>query len=247
MPAASRISSLAAKARKTFGAARLIEIETLAIFLVLAVMLLGFANIADEVGEGQTRAFDDAVLMAMRSADDPSDPIGPEWFEEAVRDITSLGSATVLVLVSLIVIGFLLMSSAEGAAALVAVSVGGGMLLVRLLKGVFERSRPDVVPHAVQVFTNSFPSGHATLSAVTYLTLGALLARVERPRAARMYFLGVAITLTILVGLSRVYLGVHWPTDVLAGWCVGGAWAILCWLVAARLQRRGTVEKQIEN
>ncbi len=247
MPTASRISSLAAKARKTFGAARLLEIETLAIFLVLAVMLLGFANIADEVGEGETRAFDNAVLMAMRSSDDPSDPIGPEWFEEAVRDITSLGSATVLVLVSLIVIGFLLMSSAEGAAGLVAVAVGGGMLLVRLLKGFFERSRPDVVPQAVQVFTNSFPSGHATLSAVTYLTLGALLARVERPRAARMYFLGVAITLTVLVGLSRVYLGVHWPTDVLAGWCVGGAWAILCWLVAARLQRRGTVEKQIEN
>jgi len=95
------------------------------------------------------------------------------------------------------------------------------MLLVRLLKELFQRSRPELVPHAVQVFTNSFPSGHAALSAVTYLTLGALLARVERPRAAKMYFLGVAITLTILVGTSRVYLGVHWPTDVLAGWCVG--------------------------
>ena len=203
-----------------------------------------FAQLADEVVEGETRAFDNAVMLAMRSADDPSDPIGPEWFEEGVRDITSLGSSTVLVLVSLIVIGFLLISGAYGAAILVAVSVGGGMLLVHLLKDVFQRARPDLVPHAVQVFTNSFPSGHATLSAVTYLTLGALLARVERPRAAKMYFLGVAITLTMIVGTSRVYLGVHWPTDVLAGWCVGAAWAIICWVVATRLQRRGKVENR---
>jgi undecaprenyl-diphosphatase len=121
------------------------------------------------------------------------------------------------------------------------------MLLLHLLKDVFQRSRPDLVPHAVQVFSDSFPSGHATLSAVTYLTLGALLARVERPRAAKMYFLGVAITLTMIVGASRVYLGVHWPTDVLAGWCVGAAWAIVCWIVATRLQQRGKVEQQIEN
>jgi undecaprenyl-diphosphatase len=239
--------SLMARARKAVGAARLIEIETLAIFLVLAVTLFGFANLADEVAEGETRAFDNYVLLAMRSAEDPRDPVGPDWFEEAVRDVTSLGSATVLVLVSAIVIGYLLMSSAQGAAILVTVSVGGGMLLVRLLKGYFERSRPDIVSHAAQVFTHSFPSGHATLSAVTYLTLGALLARVEQLRAKRLYFLGVAITLTILVGVSRVYLGVHWPTDVLAGWCVGAAWAIVCWLVAARLQRRGTVEKEIKE
>jgi undecaprenyl-diphosphatase len=235
------------RARAKLGRARFAEIGTLSVFLLLAVMCFGFARLADEVVEGETRAFDDAVMLAMRSADDPSDPIGPEWFEEGVRDITSLGSSTVLVLVSLIVIGFLLMSGAEGAAILVSVSVGGGMLLVHLLKDVFQRSRPDLVPHAVQVFSDSFPSGHATLSAVTYLTLGALLARVERPRAAKMYFLGVAILLTMIVGASRVYLGVHWPTDVLAGWCVGAAWAISCWIVATRLQRRGKVEQQIEN
>jgi undecaprenyl-diphosphatase len=236
-----------ARVRHKLGRARFAEIGTLSVFLLLAVMCFAFAHLADAVFEGETRGFDNAVMLAMRSADDPSDPIGPEWFEEGIRDITSLGSATVLVVVSLIVIGFLLISGANGAALLVTVSVGGGMLLVRLLKEFFQRARPDLVPHAVQVFTNSFPSGHAALSAVTYLTLGALLARVERPRAAKMYFLGVAITLTILVGTSRVYLGVHWPTDVLAGWCVGATWAIVCWVVATRLQRRGQVERQIEN
>ena len=236
-----------ARLRKAVGATRLIEVETLGVFLLLAMMLFAFAQIADAVNEGDTRTFDQAVMFAMRSDADPGDPVGPEWFEEAVRDVTSLGSATVLVLVSVIVIGFLLMSGAQGAAMLVSVSVFGGMLLLRLLKEFFQRARPDLVPHAVQVFTNSFPSGHAALSAVTYLTLGALLARVERPRAARMYFLGVAISLTMLVGTSRVYLGVHWPTDVLAGWCVGAAWAMACWFVAARLQRRGQVERQIDN
>ena len=235
------------KVRHKLGRARFAEIGTLSVFLLLAVMCFGFAQLADAVGEGETRAFDNAVMLAMRSAENPGDPVGPEWLEEGVRDITSLGSATVLVLVSVIVIGFLLISGAHHAAIRVLVSVGGGMLLVNLLKELFQRSRPDLVPHAVQVFTNSFPSGHAALSAVTYLTLGALLARVERPRAAKMYFLGIAIALTIIVGTSRVYLGVHWPTDVLAGWCLGAAWAISCWVVAMRLQRRGTVEKQIEN
>ena len=121
------------------------------------------------------------------------------------------------------------------------------MMLVDVLKQIFERGRPDLVPHAVQVFSASFPSGHATLSAVTYLTLGALVARLAPHRLAKAYVLGVAIVLTLLVGTSRVYLGVHWPTDVLAGWCVGAAWAIACWLVAVWLQRRGKVEKKVES
>lgn len=95
--------------------------------------------------------------------------------------------------------------------------------------------------------TWSFPSGHATMSAVTYLTLGALLARMQPHPALKAYLLSIAVSLTLLVGMSRVYLGVHWPTDVLAGWCLGSAWALGWWLVAVRLQRRGRVEKRIEG
>ncbi len=197
--------------------------------------------------EGDTHAFDHAVLLALRDPADPSDPIGPWWVELAARDVTSLGSMVVLIYATAAVLGYLALSGRRAAAALVLVAVSGGMALSSLLKIGFDRPRPDLVPHAVEVSTASFPSGHAMLSAVTYLTLGALLARVQPSRRLKAFLLGLAVTLTILVGASRVYLGVHWPSDVLAGWCVGAAWASLCWFVALQLQRRGQVETGHEN
>ncbi len=223
------------------------EFATLAVVLLLAVSLLVFAAVTDGVVGGETRTFDSAVLMAMRTPGQPSNPLGPPWFEEAVRDVTSLGGTVIIVLITATVAGFLAMSGTRHAALLMIGSVAGGALLMSFLKQLFARARPDLVEHSARVFTESFPSGHATLSAVTYLTLGALLARVQTRRTLKAYSLGIAITLTALVGVSRVYLGVHWPTDVLAGWCLGAAWAMTCWLVAAWLQRRGDVERRIEK
>lgn len=219
------------------------EIGPLAVILLIAAGIWGFGVLASEMLEGETGGFDRAVILALRNPADPSDPLGPRWFEEMARDITALGSMAVLTLVSLVVIGFLVMVRKTGAALLVAASVGGGTLLSILLKSAFERPRPDLVPHAVEVYTASFPSGHAMLTAVTYLTLGALLMRVQPRRRVKVYFLAVAAVVSLLVGVSRVYLGVHWPTDVLAGWCVGSAWAMGCWLAALWLQRQGQVER----
>jgi undecaprenyl-diphosphatase len=223
------------------------EFALLAAVLAVAGGLLGFALLADEVREGDTRSFDHTVMLTLRTTSDLSDPIGPPWVEEMARDLTSLGSITVLALVSLAVTGFLILRRKHGAAVLVLTAVFGGMLLSTLLKAGFERPRPDLVPHAVVVFTKSFPSGHAMLSAVTYLTLGALLARVQPHRRVKAYLLILAILLTVMIGVSRVYLGVHWPTDVLAGWCVGATWAMLCWLTASWLQRRGHVERDVQE
>lgn len=210
--------------------------------VLVAAAVLAFAGLAGEVLEGETQTFDRAVLLALRNPADPGDPIGPRWLEEVARDVTSLGGNAILAAVTLAVVGFLALTEKRAAAALVAASVGGGTALSSLLKLGFSRPRPDLVPHAVEVYTASFPSGHAMLSAVTYLTLGALLVRVQPRWRVRLYILALAGATTILVGASRVYLGVHWPTDVLAGWCVGAAWALLCWLVALRLQRAGRVE-----
>jgi undecaprenyl-diphosphatase len=223
------------------------EFRALATLLLVVGLMLTFGLVANEMNKGETRAFDNAVLLAMRNDTNPRDPIGPKWFEEAVRDVTSLGSNTVLIIIVLGTVGFLALSRARAAALLVLVSVGGGSVLMQTLKEAFARVRPDVVSHSVIELTRSFPSGHSTLAAVTYLTLGALVARVQSSRPLKTYVMSVAILLTLLVGVSRVYLGMHWPTDVLAGWCLGAAWAMLCWIVEARLQRAGRVEKRINT
>ncbi|MCW2244092.1 phosphatase PAP2 family protein [Azospirillum canadense] len=212
---------------------------------VAAGLILSFALLAGEVMEGETAAFDRAVLMALRVAGDPAVPLGPAWLQNAARDITALGSIAVLSLITAIALGFLLLQGKRGAAALVLLAVGGGMTLSSLMKDQIGRARPDLVPHGDVVFTASFPSGHSLLSAVVYLTLGAMLARFVQGRRQKAYVLVVAIGLTLLIGCSRVYLGVHWPTDVLAGWCLGAAWASLFWMVALWLQRRGAVEPDV--
>jgi undecaprenyl-diphosphatase len=218
------------------------EAAILASIVLAAASLVLFAQLTDEVIEGETHAFDEAVLLALRDAGDPSNPIGPVWFEEVMRDFTALGSLGVLTFLSVAVVGFLVLQGKRHAALLVVVAIGGGMLVSTLTKLGFDRPRPDLVPHGATVYTASFPSGHSMMSAVTYLTLGALLARVHAERRLKLYLLGLAVILTVLVGLSRVYLGVHWPTDVLAGWTLGAAWALLCWAVALWLQMRGKVE-----
>ncbi|MDB5395527.1 MAG: phosphoesterase [Rhodospirillales bacterium] len=218
------------------------EIAWLAGFLVVAAALFAFASLAGEVLEGDTLGFDRLILLALRSPTDPNMPIGPRWFSEVARDVTSLGGIPVLTGVTLAVAGYLALTRRRAAALLILSAVGGGTALSTMLKLAFHRPRPDLVPHAVEVYTASFPSGHAMLSAVTYLTLGALLMRVQPLWGVKAYILALAILATLLVGASRVYLGVHWPTDVLAGWCVGAAWALLCWLVAIYLQRGGQVE-----
>lgn len=223
------------------------ELGTLLLVLAVAAATWGFVELADEVAEGETATFDQTLLLALRNPTDPSDPLGPAWLEELARDLTALGGTGMLALVTLAVVGFLLLQRKTHAALLLAAAVGGGMILGTLLKLGFERPRPDLVSHAVQVHTYSFPSGHAMLSAVTYLTLGALLARVQPRLRIKAYLLLIAVLLTVLVGASRVYLGVHWPTDVLAGWTVGAAWAVLCWLIARGLQRRGKVERDING
>jgi undecaprenyl-diphosphatase len=221
---------------------RLNEAAPLLSLAALSLFAWAFVEIAGEVLEGDTATLDRAILLALREARNLADPIGPSWLEEAARDVTALGGHVVLTIVTLAAFVYLLMTRKSHAAVLVAAAVGGGMLLSTGLKMGFERPRPDLVPHAARVYTASFPSGHAMLSAVTYLTLGALLARVQPSRRLKAFLLGLAVTLTILVGASRVYLGVHWPTDVLAGWCVGAAWASLCWFIALQLQRKGQVE-----
>lgn len=232
---------------RLFHRLRLNELPVLVFMAVLFGGSWAFIELADEVMENETASIDEAVLLAMRNPADLSDPLGPGWVEEMGRDFTALGGTAVLAVITLGVIGYLLLSGRHRVALFTALAVGGGIAASSLLKMGFDRPRPDLVPHEVLVYTASFPSGHSMLAAATYLTLAVMLARVHTRRRIKTYLLAVAVFLTLLVGASRVYLGVHWPTDVLAGWSAGAAWTALCWLMARWLQQHGVVEDELSR
>lgn len=215
-----------------------IELGVLAAIFVGAAAALCFGLLTSEMVEGETQAFDKAVLLAFRNPANLADPVGPPWLVDAVRDVTSLGSTALLTLIVIASAGYLLLDDKRASALLLLVSVIGGSLLSQAMKAAFGRTRPDIVPHLMTETSLSFPSGHAMNSAVLYLTLGALLARAQDGWRQQAYVFGVALFVAFVVGLSRVYLGVHWPTDVLAGWSVGAAWAMGCVLAATWLERR---------
>lgn len=205
--------------------------------LVLTGGCWALVELTDRVLEGQTQRFDLRVIRWFAAHR------GPQGLQDVARDLTALGGVTVLTLVTLAVVGFLTIDRKRGAAALMIVAVGGGLTISSIIKHFVNRPRPPRLYQAAYVFTASFPSGHSMLSAVTYLTLGALLAQVIQRRVLKLYVILVAVLLTFLVGVSRVFLGVHWPTDVLAGWTAGLLWALLCLSIAHQLQLRGAVER----
>lgn len=212
-----------------------------AVFLLLA-STWAFLRLWWAVGAGSVESFDTTVLLALRSRVDANDPIGPPWLQELGRDMTALGGVGVIVGVTLLTVGLLGMSGRRRTAALVMLAIVGATAVSLLLKRSFDRPRPDLVPHGSLVYTSSFPSGHAMLAAVTYLTIGAVIMRMARGAALRCFVLLAAVVVTLAVGVSRVYLGVHWPSDVLGGWIAGAGWACFVWLAVRFLQRRGTLE-----
>jgi undecaprenyl-diphosphatase len=208
--------------------------------LVVVAGVWGFIALTDRVMEGHSEKFDQSLIVWFHTHR------GPAWLRDAGRDLTALGGVTVLTLVTTTVTGFLLITRKRAAAILVVVAVVGGLLIGDTIKKSIDRGRPPKEYQEAYVYTASYPSGHSMLSAVTYLTLGALLAQVTAGLWIRIYIIVVAMLVTFLVGLSRVYLGVHWPTDVLAGWTAGLVWSIICLFVARTLQKRGAVEQEGE-
>ncbi|EAQ03294.1 PA-phosphatase related phosphoesterase [Pseudooceanicola batsensis HTCC2597] len=223
---------------------RRVEAVTLAVIIVTAGALWAFVALASEMLEGDLHAFDEAILLALRNPDDPADPIGGGAVEIAMRDLTALGGVTVLALISLTVLSVLLLKRQSASALLLSAAISGGLAVSTVAKSTFSRPRPDLVPHGVDAATASFPSGHSMMAAVTYLTLAVMLTRIERQSAVRALYVAVAALVTILIGASRVYMGVHWPSDVLAGWTLGAAWALGLWLLARHLARRGRIEPE---
>jgi len=214
------------------------ELQWLALGAGACTLLLLFIFLAGEVAEGDTLAFDTRILRALRNPADPSKPIGPDWIESLLFDLTALGSSVILGLVVAMVVGYLLLQGRRRTALAVTITTVSGEIVDTVMKHAFNRPRPTIVPALRQVWSASFPSGHAMESAIVYLTLGAILMRVADRRSTKLYCLGVAVLLSALAGISRVWLGVHYPTDVLGGWMIGFIWASVCWLATARVESR---------
>ncbi len=206
--------------------------------LVVIGGLWFFVEITDSVTDNETRSFDEYVLTSFREAGDLSEPVGPAWGEEVARDITSLGSKTLLILIVLSVSGFLFLKGHKRQGWLILGVSLMGLLLTLGLKSLFMRERPDVVVHLSSAATKSYPSGHTMMSAVIYLSLAAMLAYIQQSRRVKTFILSIGLLITFLVGVSRVYLGVHYPTDVLAGWAIGLAWAAFCWIIFRYINHR---------
>jgi undecaprenyl-diphosphatase len=213
----------------------------LQVFMV-AGCIWTFVKLAGKIRKGGTDEIDNEILRAFRRPENTAIPIGPSWLPEVARDVTALGSGADLTLASMTLVGYLCLNRRFRAAGYLIASVGSGLLLCQLLKDFFVRRRPTAVAHLTHFDPQSFPSGHSMGSAIVYLTLGGIISRQFGGWVTKVYFLSIALLTTLLVGLSRLYLGVHYPTDVLAGWAAGSLWSSACTQAARWLQRQGAVE-----
>lgn len=209
-------------------------------FTTLAAALTIFFILAATASHGAFDAAEEAIMLWLRP-DAENAGSGSAWLVNSMRTLTTLSAGTVVTAISIAVAVLLAARRQWGWLIVLLAAVIGEALITDFLKTLFDRERPDVLTHLVRVSNESFPSGHASSAAALYLPLGLLATKFAKRPAARAYILTGAVALVFLIGVSRVYLGVHYPSDVVAGWCVGAAWASAAWLAVERLGGRAGI------
>lgn len=193
--------------------------------LVAAVLCwAGFAAVVALLESGHARSLDEAGLLFWRIGPDLV-PRGPRWLLEAVRDLTALGGVLLRNLFALGAVSALLWLGMRREAVLYAVTIVTGWAVNSAIKLVVGRPRPNIVSHLTEAGGTSFPSGHSFNSAVVYIAMALAFAAISPERRTRWTLIGLAVALTLAIAVSRVWLGVHYPSDVAAGWCGGAGWA----------------------
>ena len=217
--------------------------------LMMLTGLAVFVALAAQLGTPSVQRFDESVVRSLRNVKDLAQPSGPSWFKELTRDFTALGGYGILSTITILVTTFLHLERRPARAHFVVVTIVAGYSLSMTLKALIARPRPDIVPWLSHVHSSSFPSGHSMMSAVVYLSLGLMLSDLTSRRLVKTFVIAAPLTISSLVGLSRVYMGVHYPTDVVAGWWLGISWSLACWLAIRRWRAFRDVRKalSIEN
>jgi undecaprenyl-diphosphatase len=205
------------------------EARALAVVLVCGLALWGLIYLGGEMREGETLGFDRDLMMALRAPGRPHAPIGPPWLPDAMRDVTALGSTALITLATLTASAALLYRKRWGRALVLLLVVVLANASDDLLKVFYNRARPDFAVAGLYIRSQSFPSGHSTASAALWLSLATIAASFEARTDAKVFWFVTAVLAILAVGFSRVYLGAHWPTDVVAGWVLGAMWALIGW------------------
>jgi undecaprenyl-diphosphatase len=212
-------------------------VGTLGVFLVAGLLVaalgvLAFLTLASHVRSGTTQAFDDAVIRWMGSHH-------TRGLDAIMLEVTALGTGTVVMMIVAVAALFLVLTSHKYSAMLLLASAAGGIVLNGLLKIGFDRPRPAIFLPQVHTVSSSFPSGHAMSAAIVYSTVAYLAARLHKRRWARWMVMGAAFLVIVLISISRLYLGVHYPSDVVAGLAIGLAWAGFCMATLEAIQKFG--------
>ena len=219
--------------RRIFGVARNFY-ATFGVFLLAGAIIAivatwGFAELAGHVRSGSTAAFDDTILMWFGRHH-------VKWLDAAMLEITALGTGAVVLMVVAVSGMFLWLTEHRYSALLLMIATAGGIVLNGLLKIGYGRPRPQIFAWGTTAVSWSFPSGHAMSATIVYGTVAYLAARLQRRRAQRVATLICAATFILLIAVSRLYLGVHYPSDVIAGIIIGLGWAAFCMATLEALQ-----------
>ncbi len=217
---------------------RPIEPRALALVALVTAGVWTMLHLGGEVREGETTAFDTFVVQALRAPGQPHVPIGPRWLADVMRDVTALGGTTIVVLATSLAVAALCFHRHWRRAAILTAVMVLAQSCDELLKTAYDRTRPDFAAYGAYVYAQSFPSGHSTASAALWLSLAMIAASFEPSRRRKATWFAFAGLIILGVGASRVYLGVHWPTDVIAGWMLGACWALTGWLAWRWIARR---------
>jgi undecaprenyl-diphosphatase len=218
---------------------RALEARTLVAITLIVAALLAFLRLGDAVQAGRTLDIDQRIILALRDPANPGQPRGSFWTKDILHDLTALGGVAVLTLTVVVATIFLWANGRRRHAGVLLGTVLAATFAGQLVKGAYDRPRPDLVAYGDYFSQSSFPSGHGNIATVVWMTLALIVASLERTRTGKATALLVGGFISLTAGATRVYFGVHWPSDVLGGWLLGFAWTLVAWIALGPSRKPG--------